>query len=230
MKILFFFWTVSLFGQLHVEVSARSAILMNAETGAILYEKDSHIPRYPASTTKIATALYGLEKKPQLEQMVSVSADALRIKPVKDKEGVPSYWDEVDGTKMGLVRGEILSLEALFYGLMRMSGNDASNVIAEHLSSSIPAFISEMNSYVYDLGCKNTRFCNPHGLHHDDHFTTAYDMCLITQRALQIPKFRELVSRGFYEKPQTNKQPKTEIQPRNALLKGGSTFIQKHSA
>jgi serine-type D-Ala-D-Ala carboxypeptidase (penicillin-binding protein 5/6) len=228
------FWLSVLFGfslysrPLEVEVSARSAILMNAETGAVLYEKHAHIPMPPASITKIATAAYVLDQKSvPLDQSLTVSQEALKIKPQNGSGDFPSYWGEIDGTKMGLVRGETVPLDALLFGLMRKSGNDAANVIAENLSSSIPEFTSELNQYVRYLGCDNTNFCNPHGLHHEDHFTTAYDMALITKRALEIPKFRELVSNTYYKKPQTNKQAAEELVSANKLIRPGKYFYSK---
>lgn len=109
--LCFFGLSISLIARpLDLEVSARSAILMNADTGAILYEKHARVPSYPASITKIATALFVLDhKKPSLERMATVSAEALKIKPVKKEGDFPAYWGEVDGTKMGLIKGEILS-------------------------------------------------------------------------------------------------------------------------
>lgn len=213
---------------LELNITAPSAILMNADTGAILYEKQAHIPMYPASITKIATALYVLEdKNPDLNRLITVSSEAVKIKPLKPKGDVPAYWDEVDGTKMGIIRGEILPLEALLFGLMRRSGNDAANTIAEATSSSIPDFLDELNQYIKNLGCKNTQFRNPHGLHNDDHYSTAFDMCLIMRRALQNHKFREIVSNSFYQKPQTNKKAPEEIRQLNPLLKEGKHYYPK---
>jgi D-alanyl-D-alanine carboxypeptidase (penicillin-binding protein 5/6) len=207
---------------LDVLISAPSAILINADTGAILYEKYAHTPLYPASITKIATLLYALDQKnPALDLLVTVSADAVKLKPPNPGPDIPIYWDEIDGTKMGVLKGEILPLHSLMYGLMRCSGNDAANVIAETLSSSVPIFVSEMNTYICLLGCKNTHFMNPHGLHHKDHFTTAYDMSIIAKKAFQIPKFREMVSNVYYQKPKTNKHQSSEIEQKNPLLKSG---------
>ncbi len=224
------FWICSLFGEsLEIEVNARSAILMNAETGAILYEKHAHIPAFPASITKIATALFILDhKKPALDQVVTVSGESLKMKSVKvPRDSQPSYWQEIDGTRMGLLKGEILSFENLMYGLMMVSGNDAANVLAESVSGTIPTFMDEINQYIKGLGCLNTQFRNPHGLHHPEHFTTAYDICLITKKALQIPQFRDIVSTISYSKPKTNKQPQTEIKQHNPLLKPGKHFYSK---
>ncbi len=224
--LLFLFLIFSVFGQpLNVHVSARSAILMNGKTGAILYEKHAHIPMHPASITKIATALYVLdEKKPNLSSLVTVSADAVKMKPANSPPNTPPHWCVPEGTKMGLVKGETISIETLLHGLMKISGNDAANVIADSFSSSIPAFMQELNGYLRRLGCQNTQFLNPHGLHHEDHFTTAYDMCILTKRALQNEKFRQLVSHVPYEKPGTNKK---EIKQTNALLKPGKFYYPK---
>src|SRR5690606_37302020 len=118
-----------------------------------------------------------------------------KIKPTKgDLSGIPSYWDEWDGTKMGIKIGEQFSMETLLYGLMMLSGNDAANVLAETVSGTIPRFLEELNEYMRSLGCHSTFFNNPHGLHHQEHCTTAYDLALITRRALQHPKFCEIVS------------------------------------
>jgi D-alanyl-D-alanine carboxypeptidase (penicillin-binding protein 5/6) len=227
--LCFLFLTFSLRSKpLDVKVTAQSAIVMNADTGAILYEKHPHIPRYPASITKVATALFVLEqKKPNLGQLVIVPAEALKIKPAGQNVDCPAYWGAVDGTKMGLVKGETLSFESLLHGLMMVSGNDAANTIAASLSDSIPHFMGELNEYLRSIGCVNTQFRNPHGLHHDEHFTTAYDMCLITKRALQMPKFREIVSKIVYQKPKTNKHPAEEIRHTNPLLKPGKHYYSK---
>lgn len=210
-----------------VEITARSAILMNADTGAILYEKHAHVPSYPASITKVATALFILDhKKPSLEQMVTVVGDAVKLKPLK-KGDYPAYWDEADGTKMGILKGEIVSMESLLHGMMMVSGNDAANAMAASLAPSIPAFIEELNQYIRFIGCRNTQFMNPHGYHHPEHFTTAYDICLITRKALQIPKFREVVGKISYLCPKTNKQPARELRQSNSLLKPGKHYYPK---
>ena len=207
---------------LEVEVSACSAILMNAETGAILYEKNAHLRSFPASTTKVATILYILDqKKPRFDQMVTVSPEALKMKPMKQVGDFPSYWGEFDGTRMGILKGEILSVDALLHGLIMASGNDAANALAVALSGSVPQFLDEMNQYLRDLGCQNTQLRNPHGLHHPEHYTSAYDLCLMAQKGLQIPKFREVVSCVSYARPKTNKQKAAEMRAANPLIRPG---------
>jgi len=134
--IWFLCFAASLMGkQLDIQIEARSAILMNADTGAVLFEKHARIPTYPASTTKIATALFVLEKEGDLRRMATVSGECLRGRPLKDRDH--PYWLDSDGTMMGLKRGETLSFEMLLHGLMLVSGNDAANVIAESMGGSV---------------------------------------------------------------------------------------------
>jgi D-alanyl-D-alanine carboxypeptidase (penicillin-binding protein 5/6) len=213
---------------LEVEIRSSAAILMNAASGAILFEKEPHTCFYPASVTKIATALFVLDKKKgDLGQRLTVSKESLKVKSSRSNENIPSYWLESDGTKMGLAAGEEISLEALLHGLMMISGNDAANVIAEGFADSIPSFMEEVNQYLKELGCRNTQFTNPHGLHHPAHFTTAYDICLMTKAALSIPTFREIVAKPSYVKPKTNKHEAALIRHTNPLLKEGPFYYPK---
>jgi D-alanyl-D-alanine carboxypeptidase (penicillin-binding protein 5/6) len=220
MRWFFCFFTFSLVAKpLDMEVSARSAILMNADTGAVLYEKHAHVPCYPGSTTKIATALYVLDKGVDLKRVATVSAECLKGRPLTDRDHLPPYWLDSDGTVMGLKRGETLTLETLLYGCMLVSGNDAANVIAESVGGTVPTFVGLLNEYLKGLGCKNTQFANPHGLPHPTHLSTAYDLALMTKKALTIPHFRKVVSTLSYPRPKTNKQPAGEIRLFNPLLK-----------
>lgn len=227
MRLIFCFLCVAygvVAGQLDIDVRARSAVLMNAETGAILFEKHPHIPSNPASTTKIATALYVLQRQMDLNQLATVSREALKGKAVGDRDKLPSYWLESDGTMMRIKLGEILSLDMLLHGLMLVSGNDAANVIAEHVGGTVPQFMRLVNEYLQSIGCKNTQFTNPHGLTHHEHWSTAYDLALMTRHALKIPKFREVISTLTYVRPKTNKQPQSELNLTNPLLKPSSRY------
>jgi D-alanyl-D-alanine carboxypeptidase (penicillin-binding protein 5/6) len=205
---------------LDVEVDASSALLMNGETGTILYEKNGFRSHYPASTTKIGTALFVLDKKKaDLEQKLVVSPECLKKKPLNSSEPYPAYWWDIDGTRMWINVGEALPLETLLHGLMLVSGNDAANTIAEGLGGSIPDFMAEVNQYLKEeVGCKATKFLNPHGSHHPEHLSTAYDLCLMAKKALSIPKFREIVSKTSYTIPKTNKQKSRVLQQNNQLL------------
>jgi serine-type D-Ala-D-Ala carboxypeptidase (penicillin-binding protein 5/6) len=202
---------------LQVEVHAKAALLLNVDSGAILFEKDTHQVRFPASITKIATALYALEKLDPT-RVVTVSAESVKKKPSrKDWSTLPAYWLEDEGTNIGLVKGEQLTVDALLHGLLLASGNDAANVLAETASGSISSFVNELNAYLSDIGCTQTHFCAPHGLHHPEHYTTAHDMGLIAVRALRNEKMRAVMSRQYYgEWKQTNR-----------LLQPGPFFYSK---
>ena len=210
---------------LSVEVVARSALLMNADTGSILFEKEGYTPTYPASTTKIATALYLLEsKRLGLTQVVSASREALRMRG--NGPDAPHLL-EADGSSMGLVVGERMKVEDLFHGMMLVSGNDAANVLSEVASGSIPRFVEELNAYLKSIGCKNTQFMNPHGYHHPDHWTTAYDLALMAQRGLKFSTFRDIVGKSSFTRPKTNKKPAAELAQTNALLRRGKHHYPK---
>lgn len=217
---------------LQVDISAKAAVLMNAETGAILYEKNAYLPLYPASITKIITALYALEKRgDQLNQMVEISKEAISsVSPQerRDKLGIhPPYRLEFGGSLMGLKVAELVSAETLFYGLMLSSGNDAANALAEWVAGDIPQFMTELNAYVKSLGCKQTTLTTPHGLTHINHKTTTYDMCLLTKKALEQPFFCKVVKTINYSKPASNKQPQVELLQHNSLLKPGKFYYPK---
>jgi D-alanyl-D-alanine carboxypeptidase (penicillin-binding protein 5/6) len=218
---------------LQVDVSARSAILINAETGRPLFEKNPHAPAYPASITKIATALYMLEMQGQrLEEQAVAAHEALAVASASAKQtlalGHPPYRLEPEGSHIGIRVGEVLPLKALLHGLLIASGNDAANVIAHHVAGDVGAFMEDLNLFLKAKGIKETHFLNPHGLHHPDHQTTAHDMALITREALKHPLFRQIVRTVRYPRPGTNKQPETVIVQTNKLLRqGGEHYYPK---
>lgn len=217
---------------LKVEVSAPCAILMNADTGAILYAKNIHEKQHPASITKIATALYVLEKKGKdLDQLLEVSSTALKTAPAHLRQAPnsqhPSHTLEPEGTSMRLQPGEKLTLYSFLHGLMLSSGNDAANVLAENTSGSIDKFVTELNQFLKSEGILETQFTNPHGLHHHEHWTTAYDMALMTKLALKHDTFREIVRSTKYDCPQSNKQPPRTIPQHNRLIKPGPYYYPK---
>jgi serine-type D-Ala-D-Ala carboxypeptidase (penicillin-binding protein 5/6) len=229
---------LSLFLSLHassplkVEVSAKGAILMNAETGAVLWEKNAKAPFYPASTTKIITALYALEKKGNLlDEVVTTSYDAVATVHPSIRRGGngehPPYRLEFGGTHMGLKAGEMLSFRVLIYGLMLTSGNDAANVIAEHVSGNVSTFMEELNRFVREKGCLKTVLHTPHGLPYPEHTTTAYDLAILAREALKNPFFREVVQSTQYTRSQTNKQPESTLYQHNALIKPGRFYYPK---
>jgi D-alanyl-D-alanine carboxypeptidase (penicillin-binding protein 5/6) len=212
--------------QLNVSVNAESAILINADSGVILFEKNSHELQFPASITKVATALYTLTMKDselntliaaEPEAIASVSEAAIR----RSNYTLPSHYVEQGSSHIGIKKGEELKLNDLLYGMMLPSANDASNVVAQFVSGTIPAFVNDLNDYLKTIGCNNTHFCNPHGLHHPKHVTTAYDMAIIAKEAMKHPFFREVVSTVRYTRPKTNKQEATTLVQLNKLLRTG---------
>lgn len=172
------------------QLYAVSAIVVEAETGTVIFEKNADQIMYPASTTKIMTALLALNYA-DLDQVCTVSNNAITF-----------YEDDV--TTADLREGEEMSMRDLLYATMIKSANDAANVVAEGTSGSISAFVDLMNQTAQSYGCTSTHFMNPNGLHDDNHYTTARDMATITRMAMQNDTFREIVSTRSYTAPKTN--------------------------
>ncbi len=160
-----------------LSVSAQYACVMDALTGRVLYEKNAYETHSMASTTKIMTALLAIEHT-NPDDMVTVSQNAAGT----------------EGSSIYLTAGETIPMETLLYGLMLESGNDAAIAIAEHVGGSVEKFSEMMTERAHSLGAKNTVFQNPNGLDAEGHYTTAYDLALITRAALKHPKFAEIVS------------------------------------
>ena len=158
-------------------VSAAAAILMDAESGRILYEKDAHTPRLIASTTKLLTALVAVESTPDLERVIEVK---------------PEY--QAEGSSMYLKVGEELTLKELLYGLLLASGNDAALAIAGGCAGSVETFVDWMNEWAADLEMKDSHFANPNGLDDEEYYSTAYDMALLAQAVLRNETLREMVA------------------------------------
>lgn len=156
-------------------INSGAAIVMDAKTGEVLYEKNPRERKYPASLTKVATAIYAIEKG-NLEDEVSVSQAAR----------------ETEGTRVYLEEGEKVPLRKLIQGLLINSGNDAGVAIAEHLDGSVEQFAKNLNVYLAGIGTKDTVFKNPHGLFDPDHVTSANDLALITQYAMENDEFRKI--------------------------------------
>ena len=159
------------------DLSARSYVLIDVVGGRILLDRDAHSKMPMASTTKIMTALIALE---------NTSLD--------DKVLIDERSINVEGSSIYLKNKEVISMEDLLYGLMLRSGNDAAVAIASHVSENEEDFLKLMNEKAKSLGAVNTNFKNPHGLTQDDHYSTAYDMALITREAFKYEKFRDIVA------------------------------------
>jgi serine-type D-Ala-D-Ala carboxypeptidase (penicillin-binding protein 5/6) len=209
------------------EIQSEYVVLMNGKTGKVLWSKNPDAPCFPASTTKIATTFYALMQKPNaFKEKIKAQKEALiTVSPFEKLQGnyskCPSFWLESDGTHVGIRAGQTWTFEELLYGTLLSSGNDASNVIAHSVSGSIPTFVEELNKFIKKLGCLNTNFCNPHGLHHPEHVTTARDMAQLARYALLHPFFKKAVSMTKYERQATGNEPRLCFIQSNKMLQKG---------
>ncbi|MEZ5315435.1 MAG: D-alanyl-D-alanine carboxypeptidase family protein [Chlamydiales bacterium] len=218
--------------QLDFTTRAEGVILMNAKTGAILFEKNAHHRAFPASTTKIASAIYVLDQHSQeLDRTCRATKESIAFITSEAKQQSnyrsPPYWLETGGIHIGIKNGEEFRLYDLLCGMLISSANDASNVIAEEIGGTIPIFMGRVNEYLKKIGCLNTSFNNPHGLHHPDHFTTPYDLAIMTKKGLENPIFTKIVSTVRYNSPQTNLECERTFTQTNKLLQKGPFFYPK---
>ena len=159
-----------------VGVQARSAVLMDAESGRVLYAHDAHHPRLIASTTKLLTALVAAEQTDDLDEVVTIKGE----------------WLGSEGSSIYLQAGEEITLRGLLYGLLLQSGNDAAMAVACHIAGSEGDFVALMNQKAAELGMKNSSFANPSGLDDDNHYSTAYDMALLARACLDNETVAEI--------------------------------------
>lgn len=188
-------------------VYAEGAIVMEASTGLVLYEKNIHHTYYPASITKIMTALLTIENS-NLSDIVTLSRDAY-------------YNVELTSSRIGIEIGEQLTVQQALYAVLLMSANEVSYALAEHVGGTVEEFVKMMNDRAREIGCKDTNFTNPHGLPDDNHYTTPYDMALITREAMKNETFRKIFATRTYQIPPTNM--KDEARP----LRNHHKFILK---
>lgn len=171
-------------------LSGEGAILIDVDSSEVLYEKNGNSKFFPASTTKIMTAILAIENS-NLNDIVTI-----------DQEVV----DLTDGSHIALEPGEELTLEQLLHALLIQSANDAALGIAKHTSGSIDKFVDLMNAKAKELGAVNTNFVNPNGLHDESHYTTPYDLALITRYAMKNETFKTISTKPNYIIPITNKK------------------------
>lgn len=179
--------------ELEKNLSSEAVLLMEASTGKVVYEKNGYEKKYPASTTKIMTAILAIEHC-NLNETATASEFAIN--------SVPSGYSTAN-----IQIGETLSVKDLLYALMLQSANESAVILAEHVSGSQKAFANLMNEKAKELGCKNTHFINPNGIHNENHYTTAYDLALITQYAMKNQTFRDIVKTTSFTLPATTSYP-----------------------
>lgn len=185
------------------DLQAQAALVMDAETGDILYGKNIHQKREPASTTKIVTCMLALEY----------------LDPAQ--EVTVSHHVDLTGSNIGIKKGETFTVEQLLYGLMLASGNDAAIVLAEEVGGSVEEFCKMMDEKAADCGARNTHFMNPNGLNwrgQEAHLTTAYDLAVITREAMKDSRFRKLVGTAKYTIPATSKSKARKLESTNKCL------------
>lgn len=200
-----------------LNIYAPSALLIEKNSGDILYQKEAYTPMYPASTVKIMTAIIALEKC-KLTDLVTVSQYAIA--------SVPRGY-----TVSKIQIGEILSVKDLLYALLVPSGNDAANALAEHIAGNVPSFANLMNEKAIQLGCQNTHFTNPNGVHDVNMHTTAYDLSIIAKYAMNIEEFKVIVSTPNYTLPSTNVYPLADrvLHNSNHLINTSSSHYYEYA-
>ena len=190
------------------DIQAKSALLVDANTGAIVYAKNEHQELYPASLTKIMTALLVVEAidkgQLSLDQEVTASSTIESL--------------DTDGSTANIKPGEIMTVEQLLYCMLVVSANEACVILAEAVSGSVDAFVDQMNEKAQALGCENTHFVNPTGLHDSQHYTSAWDLYLITKEALTHKDFVRISDTGDITLPATNLHEARALHSTNYLI------------
>ena len=188
-----------------VAIEADGGIVMDADSGAVLFGKNLHETYYPASITKVLTALIVLEHC-SLDEEVTFSYDAV-------------YNVESGSSNAGIDEGDVLTVRDCLYALLLQSANEAANALAEHVSGSREAFAELMNETAASLGCQDSHFANPNGLNDENHYTSAYDMALICRAAIQNPMFLEIDGARYYDLPPTRNYPEgSTVYAHHAML------------
>lgn len=193
------------------QITGVSGVLIDADTGTVLFDKYKDERLEPASTTKVMTALLALENL-DLDKKVTIDEEA-------------SF---TEGSRIYLLEGEVVTVEELLHALLIESANDAAVALAKEISGSVEDFSVLMNERAKELGARNTTFVNPHGLHAEGHLSTAYDLALIAQEAMKNETFRELVLTYKYEVEATNKQPTRYLYNTNRLIYDQLTKVESN--
>lgn len=195
---------------ININLNSRAAILIDANTGAVIYEKNAHEKHYPASITKVLTGYIACSEG-NLDDTLTVSQNAI------DGMGI-------GGSSIGLVPGEQVSFRDGMYGVMLESANEVCMAIAEHMSGSVEAFVSKMNEVAKSLGCKESNFANPHGFHNENHYTTCYDMALITKKAVTNEDFNQIWGTISHQIPATNLNVARYLNHKDKMIKPTSEY------
>ncbi|MGJ4850959.1 D-alanyl-D-alanine carboxypeptidase family protein [Bacillota bacterium Meth-B3] len=191
------------------DLTARAALVMDARTGDVLYDKNARRKTYPASTTKIMTCLLALEHG-TMEEIVTIPPESAQV---------PG-----DSSNTGVKPGEQMTMGDLLSGMMIRSGNDAAVAVAVHVAGSVPAFVDMMNERARQLGMKDTHFVNAHGYHDEAHVSTAYDLALLAREAMLSRDFRDIVAAKSYTMAPTALREKVTFATKNPMFVASSKF------
>lgn len=198
----------------NLDISAESAILIEASTGKILYSKNAKEKKYPASTTKILTAILALEHC-KLDEKISASRTAIN--------SIPSGYSNA-----AIQVGEILTVDELLQLFLIHSANEIGYILAEHISGSTQKFAELMNSKAKEIGCENTNFTNPSGIHDSNHYSTAYDLSLMAQYCMKNDDFRRIVAMKSCTIKATDKYEQRYFLNTNDLLNKNSKYYNEN--
>lgn len=197
-----------------LSINAEACILIDAETGVVIYEKNSHEVLYPASITKIMTVLLACEEGNMSDTVVHSENAVFGI-----GEG---------SSHIGMDVGEEVNFEDALYGILLESANEVCMAVAEHIDGTVEKFVDRMNEKAAELGCKDTHFANPHGYHDDNHYTTCYDMALITKAAVHNDEFLKIFSTVDHTIPPTNKNVERYLHNKDKMMRPTSPYYYEN--
>lgn len=200
---------VTAYGVEDIHIQAKAALLVDGGSGTVLLDQDAHTKQYPASITKVMTALLVFEAiergELRMDQSITASANAVA--------GLPD-----DASTADIVAGEIMTVEELLYCLLVVSANEVGNILGEAVSGSVTAFVADMNQRAKELGCENTHFVNTSGLPDNEHYSSAWDIYLFTREAMKHDEFMTICNTKAYTVPATNKSEQRELHSTNYLI------------
>ena len=199
----------------NITILSPHAILMDPSTGQILYEHNAREQAYPASVTKLMTAILTMENC-KLDDVVTVDSKAL--------QGIPRSY-----TVAALQPGEQITVDKLLHVLLIPSANDAANVLAFHIAGSLESFSEMMNAKAKEIGCENTHFTNPSGIHDDNHYTSAYDMALIGKYAYTFDTIREIATNTSYDLPNLPDGKERRFKTTNTLITEKNQYYYEYA-
>ena len=197
-----------------LDIAAEACILIDADTGIILYEKNSHERLYPASITKVLTTLLAVEYG-KFDETVTHSHNAV-------------FGIGYGSSHIGMDEGEEVNFRDALYGILLESANEVCMAIAEHIDGDVDTFVEHMNTRAKELGAKDTHFANPHGFHDDNHYTTAYDMSLFVRAAVSNPDFLEIFSTVDHTIPATNKNVERPLHNKDRMMRPTSEYYYEN--